>query len=901
MCLPLRAHMNYRNLYRTLLVGVLVVACSTQTALCGPVYEPITGFRQAALGPGDSLFRHSDGSFYGSFYRITPDGEVWTFPPIKGARILDPRDFFEAGDGSIWASRQQDEKFSGPNVFRFDQQREKATTVAQLPTAASWATGSRLVSDGLGFLWGVTVGENSQRVIYKIKENTGELSVIASFEDLGPVRALILDPHGNLWGTIDRSQERIPPYIRGRVSDTNLFVVNAKTGAYRELRFPDIITDIVGAGPLSLDEAGNLWCTTVSGHVLKVNTATLARSVVAVFDLPTNPDVRAVNPTPGRLESDRNGNMWGTTVSGSLGGGSIFKVNRETGVITVIAEYEGLLNGPYALDFQADSIGLGEFANDGAGHLWTTKQTSTGLSPGASILKVDIATSALVTAVDLRDSLAWDPSRVLVPDDAGNLWGTADHDTEGAVFIVNRETNKLTWFDFQRPPDPEPAPGTVLVSGGDGSLWFVVNAVHLDEDSLIYKLDPVTFKRTLVDQLLTFGRLAADPAGDLWGLAYRWKPDLTKGISYIFKIDAHTGEVTPIADLETTALGLDYDGIDSFWGTLDDARLFRVNATSGAVTVFASVNSTNVGYDNDPLVSDGVNHLWGIYRSHQRDVDDYIFKINRHTAEVTTVVTFNGVEKFPTNLSSDGRGHLWGTVGVQPGFGAVFKLNASTGKLIYLYDFPSLSYPYYSDVVANALAFDGEDTFYGTIREGGARRLGTIASFTRSSFTPLFDFTGVNGPVPGAFSAASRGRKEPPLVRHSDGNFYGSTFEGGMLPDGRPGGAGQWYRIRFGPTPVTLPPLQSSATAATLRGTVNPNGAATTVLFEYGNDPELKTFWTVSADKLPPRTRAKPVAAQVDGLEPNQTYYFRVVAQNAENAQPQRGALLSFTAGALSN
>ena len=888
MCLPLRAHMNYRNLYRTLLVGVFVVTCSAQTALCGPVYEPITGFRQAALSPGGSLFRHSDGTFYGMdviglLYRITPDGEVSTFPPILGARFLDPRDLFEAGDGSIWASRRQDEQFRGPNVFRLDQQREKAITMSPLPTAMSWATGSRLVSDGLGFLWGMTWGESvTQRVIYKIKENTGELSVIASFEDRGPVRALILDPHGNLWGTIDRS----------KASDASLFVVNAKTGAYRELHFPNIIRDIFGAGPLSLDEAGNLWCRTVSGHVLKVNTATLARSVVAEFDPSTDPNVREVNPpTPGRLESDRNGNMWGTTFSGSLGGGSIFKVNIETGTMTVIAEYEG-----------RDSIGLGELANDGAGHLWTTTQIGRGgLSPGASILKVDIATSTLVTAVDLRDSLAWDPSRVLVPDDAGNLWGTADHGTEGAVFIVNRETNKLTWFDFQRPPDPEPAPGTVLVSGGDGSLWFVVNAVHLDEDSLIYKLDPVTFKRTRVVQLLTFGKLAADPAGDLWGLAYRWKPDLTKGISYIFKIDAHTGEVTPIADLETTALGLDYDGIDSFWGTLDDARLFRVNATSGAVTVFASVNSTNVGYDNDPLVSDGVNHLWGIYRSHQRDVDDYIFKINRHTAEVTTVVTFNGVEKFPTNLSSDGRGHLWGTVGVQPGFGAVFKLNASTGKLIYLYDFPSLSYPYYSDVVANALAFDGEDTFYGTIREGGARRLGTIASFTRSSFTPLFDFTGVNGPVPGAFSAASRGRKEPPLVRHSDGNFYGSTFEGGMLPDGRPGGAGQWYRIRFGPTPVTLPPLQSSATAATLRGTVNPNGAATTVLFEYGNDPELKTFWTVSAGQVPALTRAKPVSAQVDGLEPNQTYYFRVVAQNAENAQPQRGALLSFTAGASSN
>jgi hypothetical protein len=773
-----------------------------------------------------------------------------------------------------------------------------------------------LVSDGLGFLWGIgweDVGKGFTHVIYKIEENTGELSVIKSFEDRGSFSALILDPHGNLWGTIDR-----------KASDPSLFVVNAKSGAYRELRFPNIIRDIFGAGPLSLDEAGNLWCTTVSGHVLKVNTATLARSVAAEFNAPTNSNVENVNPTTGKLESDRNGNMWGTTISGSLGGGSIFKVNIETGAMTVIAEYEAL--------YGRDSIGLGEFANDGAGHLWTTTQHGgAGLYPGASILKVDIATSTLVTAVDFRDSLAGEPSRALVPDDAGNLWGTLYmFERGGAVFMVNHETNELKviayfenrwdFVDTVLGPDSdaEPGPGTVLVSGGDGSLWGVVKLRYSDEDSLIYKLDPVTFKMTRVNQLLTFGKkLAADPAGDLWGTAYRWNADLTTRTSYIFKIDAHTGEVTPMADVATPAVaifGLDYDGIDSFWGTLNDQKLFRINATTAAVTVFASLNPVNIDYEDHPLVSDGVNHLWGIYRSTRYPDNYYIFKVDRQTAEVTTVVAFpfSGVERFPTNLCSDGRGHLWGTVGIgprgrtpdlglqQPGFGAVFKLNASTGKLTYLYDFPGVSYRPLG-VEASALAFDGEDTFYGTLGYGGPRRLGTIASFTRSSFTPLFDFTGVKGPVPGAFPWSSRGRKEPPLVRHSDGNLYGSTFDGGMLPDGRPGGAGQWYRIRFGPTPVTSPPVQSSATAATLRGTVNPNGAATTVRFEYGNDPELKTFWTVSAGELAPRTRAKPVSAQVDGLEPNQTYYFRVVAQNAENAQPQRGALLSFTAGASSN
>ena len=38
------------------------------------------------------------------------------------------------------------------------------------------------------------------------------------------------------------------------------------------------------------------------------------------------------------------------------------------------------------------------------------------------------------------------------------------------------------------------------------------------------------------------------------------------------------------------------------------------------------------------------------------------------------------------------------------------------------------------------------------------------------------------------------------LLKGCDGNLYGSTFEGGVLTDGRPAGAGQFDRVRFGPT-----------------------------------------------------------------------------------------------------
>ena len=100
---------------------------------------------------------------------------------------------------------------------------------------------------------------------------------------------------------------------------------------------------------------------------------------------------------------------------------------------------------------------------------------------------------------------------------------------------------------------------------------------------------------------------------------------------------------------------------------------------------------------------------------------------------------------------------------------------------------------------------------------------------------------------------------------------------------------------RAGPTPLTLPVERADAFGATLRGTVNPNGATTTVSFEFGVDPELKTFSSSDVIELPPRNKPKQVSAVVSSLQPGQTYYFRVVGRNVENPQLQRAAILSFT------
>jgi hypothetical protein len=74
-----------------------------------------------------------------------------------------------------------------------------------------------------------------------------------------------------------------------------------------------------------------------------------------------------------------------------------------------------------------------------------------------------------------------------------------------------------------------------------------------------------------------------------------------------------------------------------------------------------------------------------------------------------------------------------------------------------------------------------------------------------------------------------------------------------------------------------------SSTGATLNGTVNPNGNATTYYFEYG---PTKAYGTKTAVVNAGSGSAKqPVSAPVSGLTASTTYHFRVVATNTAGSK----------------
>jgi len=98
------------------------------------------------------------------------------------------------------------------------------------------------------------------------------------------------------------------------------------------------------------------------------------------------------------------------------------------------------------------------------------------------------------------------------------------------------------------------------------------------------------------------------------------------------------------------------------------------------------------------------------------------------------------------------------------------------------------------------------------------------------------------------------------------------------------------------PIVVTTAATAVTSTSATLNGTVNANGAATTVSFEYG----LTTAYGTTVPGVPASVSGSvvtPVLANITGLLPGNTYHFRVKGTNSFGTT--NGNDLTFTTPAI--
>jgi len=104
-------------------------------------------------------------------------------------------------------------------------------------------------------------------------------------------------------------------------------------------------------------------------------------------------------------------------------------------------------------------------------------------------------------------------------------------------------------------------------------------------------------------------------------------------------------------------------------------------------------------------------------------------------------------------------------------------------------------------------------------------------------------------------------------------------------------GADQAFVSSAAPSITTKPASSVGDTTARLNGTVDPNGQATAVVFEYGTSTGYGA--KTAAQNAGSGSAAKSMAAAISGLGGGVTYHFRVVATNASGTTA--GADLTFT------
>jgi uncharacterized repeat protein (TIGR03803 family) len=156
--------------------------------------------------------------------------------------------------------------------------------------------------------------------------------------------------------------------------------------------------------------------------------------------------------------------------------------------------------------------------------------------------------------------------------------------------------------------------------------------------------------------------------------------------------------------------------------------------------------------------------------------DGTVFKVTR-TGELTTLHSFNYTDGgFPfAGLVLGADGNFYGTTfgGGANGYGTVFKIN-SGGMLTTLYSFCAQENCTDGTYPEGALVQAPDGNFYGTTYQGGPNGAGTVFRVDRQGvLTTLHSFDYTDGAEPGAG-----------LVLGSDGNLYGTAQDGGAYNRG---------------------------------------------------------------------------------------------------------------------
>ena len=873
------------------------------TALAGPLFEPVAAFQAGPTGPeGGTLLKHSDGFFYGTsraggayghgcLYRVSGLGEVRALVHFTGsagpARGRRPQGgLVDDGTGILWGTTFQGGAGNSGDgfgtVFRFNPISWDFTSVVEFSGTAGFAKGSfpqaGLAWDGAGQLWGTTSsgGAGGHGTVFRVNPVTLGFTSVLDFTGAAganrgrnPLAGLTFGGAGALWGTTVEGGSGAVGTLFSVATATGLmttrFDFTGAAGAFRGSR---------PLAPLVVD-SGAVWGTSSTGGLGGFGTIfryTVSGGGFAEVASFTGPAGSLPGRTPmAGLVADGAGNFYGTTnAGGPAESGTIYKINKNTSVSTPVQSFTGNSGAV------PGSLPSATLAADGSGNLWGVT-TGGGQARLGTIYKINAGTGAYASVADFQRStgtvMASNPAAGLTSGGDGLLWGSTEKGGSsdlGMLFTLNPATGvvqRVLDFSGTGGATAGAGPSAELVADGNGFLWGVTAAGGANNGGVVFKINVLSRIYTLVLEFngsngrIPLGRLLADGAGNFWG---------------------------------TTSEG----------GPSQRGTVFRIAMATGVLTTLLEFTGSSGSFLGDGpaggLSSDGAGFFWGTTYEGGSSNAGTIFKIATATGAFTSVFSFDGdgsLGKAPgETLTLAADGFFWGATefGGAEDLGIVFKINRSTGVFTRILDFTGKDGEYPGANPRSSLIQDPVGAWYGSTQGGGSGEKGTIFKIAPSgAFSIVTNFTGALGTTPGE-------RPRGNFMRHTDGNFYATTAQGGAVDFLIPGGNGSIFKLRFGPIPVTQPATLVQSTTVTLNAQVNPNGAASAVSYEYSTSASLAGAPIVSGGTTLAATNPLAAPAAVTGLLPSRTYYYRARALNPENANLQLGAVLTFTTPAAS-
>ena len=226
------------------------------------------------------------------------------------------------------------------------------------------------------------------------------------------------------------------------------------------------------------------------------------------------------------------------------------------------------------------------------------------------------------------------------------------------------------------------------------------------------------------------------------------------------------------------------NGLGHNYGTV-----FRM-LTSGAMTWMFPFNNTNGAYPYAGLVQGASGLLYGTTLQGGLGNSGTVFQITTNGA-LTPLFSFSQTNgAYPSaGLALGGDGNLYGVTQN----GGVTNNGSGYGTVFKLGTNGTLiwSVPFYQTNGAAPyarLALGGDGNFYGTTLQGGVSNVGTVFRVTTNGLvTSLVSFVGTNGADP-----------YPGLVAGADGAMYGATSDGGA------GNLGTLFRLSTNGTLTTV-------------------------------------------------------------------------------------------------